>query len=616
MKLTAEQQVLVNSALPMRQLYALHLASLGMKIIPLRPGLKIPADSGWQEKASSDAVVIKTWFESRPNMNYGIVCGQSCLIVVDLDIKNGDNGIENWKSLSKDLNLNTFQVETPSGGLHLYFWGEGLGNSAGTIARGVDLRASGGYVVGPGSQTSEGTYFSGLPWHFPDTQEIQTASQPLIELLRSRKGAESLNQVGVLTAPGVPVSKPLTNLQAEVLGRNIAKLLAAQEGQRNATLNECAFALGVLVRQGAIDRTRAEILLLNASKSIGLSETESKATIESGLTGGALKGDSLTPGKSKYVALDLLQWLSEDHPEPEPIGSGGIIYAPALIWVMGEPASGKSFLCLKWALDVMDAGKSVVWLDEEAGPGDTVLKLRTLGATDQQLKKQFKYLPPENRSLQIEALELRQFVEDNKPGLIVMDSAAALLANADINENDNSPVGAFMNKAVLPLVKELEIPTIVIDHKTKNNVNSSYARGASSKLGVVDLALNVDLKVSFSKEQSGSFEVKVNKDRAGIHAKDKSWQVQVDVNDGNVRLSFGEPKTTQVGKSQESDIGPKICEFVSLNPGASKNLIETSITGYSNQKIRDRLKQLIEDGDLVSKQNGKIKGIFLANPPY
>lgn len=283
---------------------------------------------------------------------------------------------------------------------------------------------------------------------------------------------------------------------------------------------------------------------------------------------------------------------------------------------MGEPASGKSFLCLKWALDVMDAGKSVVWLDEEAGPGDTVLKLRALGATDLQLEKQFKYLPPENRSLQIEALELRQFVEDNKPGLIVMDSAAALLANADINENDNSPVGAFMNKAVLPLVKELEIPTIVIDHKTKNNLNSSYARGASSKLGVVDLALNVDLKESFSKEQSGSFEVKVNKDRAGIHTKDKSWKVQVDVNEGKVQLNFGEPKIPHAGKPQESDIRSQICEFVASNPGTSRTLIETSITGHSNQKIRDKLKQLIDDGELVLKQYGKAKGVFIANPLY
>jgi hypothetical protein len=614
MKLTSQQVQLVESAPPVKLTYALHLASLGMKVFPLKPQGKTPADRGWADQATSDQFVIRSWFEDRPNINYGVACGPSGLLVVDLDTKNGIDGIANWRAISSQLELSTFEVDTPNRGKHLYFWGQGLPNSAGTIGKGIDLRASGGYVVGPGSQIPEGTYSSGLPWHFPDTQEIQTASEPLIELLRSRKGAESVEPNGVLTAPGVPVSKPLTNLQAEVLGRVFNKMLSAPEGRRNQTLNDCAFAIGALVREGAIIRAEAESGLLGLALSIGLSEVESKATIQSGLTSGVLKGDPVSPGKSKYEALDLLLWLSQDHPKPEPIGSGEVIYAPALIWVMGEPASGKSFLCLQWALDVMKSGKSVIWLDEEAGPGDTIHKLRALGATDIQLHKLFRYLPPEGRSLQAEAQELRHFVEESNPGLIVMDSAAALLANANINENDNSPVGAFMNKAVLPLVKDLEIPTVVIDHKTKNNVNTSYARGASSKLGVVDLALNVELKESFSKEQSGSFEVRVNKDRAGIHTKDKLWKVKVDVANEQVRLIFGEPRIPAQGKPQNKfqDLGQKILDHVKANPGSSKNSVESSISGASNQKIRQALFELIEAEALVSKPNGRNRGLYIA----
>lgn len=605
MRITPEQQHAVNTAPSLREIYALHLASLGMKIIPLKPGLKVPADSGWQDQASSDSTVIKNWFEARPKMNYGIACGQSGILVVDLDVKRGDNGISNWRALSTGLNLNTFEVETPSGGLHLYFWGDGFRNSAGTIARGVDLRASGGYVVGPGSQTADGTYFSGLPWYFPDTRDIQTASEPLKDLLGSRKAAESLDSGGVLTAPGAPVSTRISKAQTESLGRNILGLLNAGEGTRNATLNQSAFEIGSLVRDGVVSRQGAKSLLLKAAEGIGLNPQEANATIESGLEAGIEKADSVPGPSSRYQPLDIIAWLSEDHPDPETFGSGQILYKPGLVWVMGEPASGKSFLCLQWALDVMNSGKSVIWLDEEAGPRDTINKLKALGATENQLVKHFLYLQPEARNLSIEAEDLLAFVKATTPGLIVMDSAAAILANAGIDEDKNSPVVQFMNKAVLPLVKDLELPVLVIDHKTKNKSNTTYARGASSKLGIVDMALNVELKVGFSKSKSGSFEVKVNKDRSGIHAKDKCWLVKVQVVETGVELLVGDAQQAlDTDKLSDDQLEILILKFIVENPGCSKAMIEKNVRGAGQTRKREVLKLLSESGavSLIQKE--------------
>lgn len=611
MRLTPEQQKAVNTAPSMREIYALHLASLGMKIIPLKPGQKMPADTGWSELATSDVQTIKTWFATRPRMNYGIACGQSGIFVVDLDVKKGDDGIANWRALSTGLDLNTFEVETPSGGLHLYFWGDGLRNSAGTIARGVDLRASGGYVVGPGSQTTEGTYFSGLPWHFPDTRDIQTASVPLKALLGSRKAAESLESSGVLTAPGVPVSTHISKAQTESLGRNLLGLLNAGEGTRNATLNQAAFEIGSLVRDGVVSSQGAKSLLLKAAEGIGLNPQEAKATIESGLEAGILKADSVPGPSSRYQPLDIIAWLNEDHPDPETFGSGQILYEPGLIWVMGEPASGKSFLCLQWALDVMSLGKSVIWLDEEAGPRDTINKLEALGATENQLANHFLYLQPEARNLSTEAEELLAFVKATTPGLIVMDSAAAILANAGIDEDKNSPVVQFMNKAVLPLVKDLELPVLVIDHKTKNKSNTNYARGASSKLGIVDMALNVELKVGFSKSKSGSFEVKVNKDRSGIHAKDKCWLVKVQVEGTGVKLLVGDAQQAlDPEKINDEDLEILILEYIVENPGCSQAMVEKDVRGAGQTRKREVLKKLGESGAISRSQIGGRKGFY------
>lgn len=613
MKLTSEQLAAVNAAPSIRLLYALHFASLGMKILPLKPGQKVPADTGWPEQATSNEQTIKTWFATRPQMNYGIACGQSGILVVDLDVKKGDNGIANWRALSSNLNLSTFEVGTPSGGLHQYYWGEGFRNSAGKIADGVDLRASGGYVVGPGSQTSEGTYFSGLPWHFPDTREIQTASEPLKKLLGSRKAAGSLEPTGVLPATGLPVSTHVSKAQAESLGRKLVDVLNAQPGSRNETLNRAAFGIGALIREGAIANLSAQNLLLNVAKEVGLLASEALATIESGLKAGIELADPVKAASSKYEPLDILAWLSEDHPSPETFASGGILYKPGLVWVMGEPASGKSFLCLQWALDVINIGQAVVWIDEEAGPGDTLSKLKALGASETLLAKHFLYLQPEARHLERESDELHAFIVKSKPGLIVMDSAAAILANAGIDEDKNSPVVQFMNRAVLPLVKELEVTTLVIDHKTKNKSNSNYARGASSKLGVVDMALNVELKDGFSKAKSGSFDVKVNKDRFGVHAKDTSWRVNVNVGADIVQLLFGEGiQTTDKASVNEDELQIRILAFIKANRGCSKSAIEEGVKGARTDRKRAVLEDLLNSRQVLQTVAGQKRG-FVVN---
>lgn len=601
-----DNKAIALDASAVRENYALHMASLGFKIIPLRPGSKEPADSGWPALATTSREQIRSWFASRVNMNYGVVCGEPGLIVVDLDIKFEIDGIKNWNNAVSKIEVpKTFEVFTPSGGKHLYFRGSNVRNSVGKVAPGVDLRGEGGYVVGPGSVVPSGTYSLGLPWYFPDQGEIATASDQLMDLLKSRRASESFELSQVHTAPEVPVSKQPSKDQFLKMGRSVFKLVKALPGTRNETLNQTAFIWGSLVREGVLTLDEATRNILAIALKVGLSESESLGTIRSGLKSGIERYDVPLNSDSKYEALDLAAWLNGDHPEPTLFGSGNVLYRPALIAIMGEPASGKSFLCLNWALDVMKTGQNVVWLDEEAGPRDTIAKLINLNADTTILEKHFKYLKPETRNLIVEAEEFRLFVQQNAPGLVVVDSAAAVLANSGVNENDNSPVGAFMNKVLLPLVKDLEIPTLIIDHKTKNSPGSDYARGAGSKLGVADLALNVEVKRSFNKDQSGEIRVKINKDRTGMHLKDSFWPVEMKVLAGQVSVCFGELQV-QASKpaKYQADIKAEVMLFIRSNPNASKAQIEKGIRGSGTEKKRQTLLELVESGELIETVEG------------
>ncbi len=105
--------------------------------------------------------------------NIGIACGPSGLVVIDLDLPREDAGdddpdedgvlfpLSGADRLSRLARANrerypgdTYVVDTPSGGCHLYFSAaDGKArNSAGAVAPHIDVRAGGGYVVGAGSR--------------------------------------------------------------------------------------------------------------------------------------------------------------------------------------------------------------------------------------------------------------------------------------------------------------------------------------------------------------------------------------------------------------------------------------------------------------------------------
>ncbi|WP_130470517.1 bifunctional DNA primase/polymerase [Candidatus Magnetaquicoccus inordinatus] len=128
---------------------ACKIASLGGKIFPLLPNGKTPLKSGWQDMASSNPEEIELMLKNK-RLNYGV----TSLFVIDVDMKNGKNGVESLNKLSNEFGglPSTLTVSTPSGGFHYYFQLiADIGNSVGAIGEGLDIRSVGGYVVGPES---------------------------------------------------------------------------------------------------------------------------------------------------------------------------------------------------------------------------------------------------------------------------------------------------------------------------------------------------------------------------------------------------------------------------------------------------------------------------------
>lgn len=124
---------------------------LGWYIFPLAEGTKKPVTGNGFKDASNDVATALRLF-NHGKLNIGIATGPSKLVVLDVD---GEAGLL-WITEADDTYglPRTLTVRTRSGGFHHYFKtpdGLDIKCSAGRIARGIDVRANGGYVVGPSS---------------------------------------------------------------------------------------------------------------------------------------------------------------------------------------------------------------------------------------------------------------------------------------------------------------------------------------------------------------------------------------------------------------------------------------------------------------------------------
>lgn len=258
-------------------------AARGWAVFPLIPGTKRPAMKSWPQRATADPERVAAYWSTCPDAGYGIACGPSKLLVLDLDVKDNGPG-ELFKLLDRQRTClrSTFTVETPSGGLHYYYAapdGIEMRNTAAKVAPGIDTRASGGYVVGPGThtvegpQTCEGTYTVLLD------DPVAPLPEWLIEVLTAVHKAPT--KVGNRRSCGT------STYGRHALESEAGRVALAAEGERNDTLNRAAFALGQLVAGGEVAFDDATAALETAALRAGLTETETTATIRSGLVNGA-----------------------------------------------------------------------------------------------------------------------------------------------------------------------------------------------------------------------------------------------------------------------------------------------------------------------------------------
>jgi len=176
--------------------WALQLAAGGLPVFPLEPNGKRPLTKNGFKDATTSVYQIKKWWDENPEANIGIIMGQaSGRASLDVDIKNGAKGRESLASI-KGITP-TFTVRTPSGGFHLYYKSPGPLRSRIGLLPGLDLKADGGYIVGPGSEIN-GTIYKIID---PEAA-VEELPESILALMRNRNGIKHAQGDGKVILEG------------------------------------------------------------------------------------------------------------------------------------------------------------------------------------------------------------------------------------------------------------------------------------------------------------------------------------------------------------------------------------------------------------------------------
>ena len=313
--------------------------------------------------------------------------------------------------------------------------------------------------------------------------------------------------------PQPPAATAAAGFEATIVAREVQRVRAAAEGQRNETLNQAAFNLAQVLPADTFMQQLAA-----AGYDVGLTEPEVSRTIRSGIRGG--QRNPRPPERQPRPAapyrtpsgpvetLPALDGYQEPNPAPEALYvdwdelwadttetewlAEPIIPAGRLVSIYSPPGVGKSLLALDLAAAIARGGPilgqdtrqaPVLYLDYENVTHDVRDRLKSMGLGPDDLRALHYWSFPAIPALDTEpgGRALHAAARATQARLVVIDTLSRCITG---DENDAATMLAFYRHTLMPL-KADGIAVLRLDHTGKDETKGQ--RGTSAKSGDVDL---------------------------------------------------------------------------------------------------------------------------------
>lgn len=313
------------------------------------------------------------------------------------------------------------------------------------------------------------------------------------------------------------------------------------------------------------------------------------------------------PASTTWAPVDLEPVLRGEFLDPPPtmlLRTDGValFYDRSVHTISGESESGKTWLTLIAALQLIQNQQRVVFLDFEDRADRVIGRLMGLGATRDQIRDHFAYIRPD-RPLDDDG---RTHLAPQLVGvpLVIIDGVTEVMTLHGYDLNSNADAALFYG--LLPRWIADQGPAVVmIDHVVKNaDQQGRFAIGAQHKLAGIDgAAYTVKMIQPFGRGKRGLARVDVSKDRPGhvrgnAHGKviaeftlDASGDALILV--AHLMPPGGGNGTGEDGTTFEpTGIMEKVSRYVEANPGVARTVLENVINGRA-KTIRTAVELLV-----------------------
>lgn len=166
-----------------------------------------------------------------------------------------------------------------------------------------------------------------------------------------------------------------------------------------------------------------------------------------------------------------IEWLKEDFLE-----------AGTLVSMFSKPGIGKSLIALEIAVEVVRAGHTVMYIDDENRISDTVDRLKAYRCKPEELDRLIMYSFAGLPALDTDegGQHLAALAAESEPKLVIMDTISRMVGG---DENASATFLQLYRCALVPL-KARGVAILRLDHSGKDDARG--ARGSSSKESDVD----------------------------------------------------------------------------------------------------------------------------------
>lgn len=293
--------------------------------------------------------------------------------------------------------------------------------------------------------------------------------------------------------------------------------------------------------------------------------------------------------------------------------------------VGGEPESMKSWLVLYAAVQEIEDGHHVVFVDMEANDRSIVHRLLLLGATPSKVKKFFHYFRPDDQITEADQKRWATLVKRLKPTLVVLDGVTEAYSMHGLSigaaEDAATWFRQFSRRFQVKPTPEYDGAAVVeLDHvvKSKDDRGGWTLGTQHKKAGIKGAMYLLESVEPFGKEKHGRSRLIVGKDSPGgidwVLANKRRYvadfHCDATVSGGGVDawIESAEPGASlpdgpELPLSETFDfrlLMQKVWEFIAENPGCSLRVLRGGVVG-TNDKIAMAVDVLIAEGYVENK---------------